>query len=78
MTTSGPLVTKTLVALGLGPAGEDDTSWLIAYDKTTGDVMGQVALPSRPLGTPMTYLIDGRQFIVLTLQGAQMVALALP
>lgn len=26
----------------------------------------------------MTYAIDGRQFIVLTLQGAQMVALALP
>ena len=26
----------------------------------------------------MTYSIEGRQFIALTLQGAQMVALALP
>jgi hypothetical protein len=41
-------------------------------------VLGRVALPARPLGTPMTYMVDGRQFIVLTLQGAQMVALALP
>ena len=76
-TTSGPLVTKTLVVLGLGPTGADDSAWLVAYDKATGAVRGRVALPARPLGTPMTYQIDGRQFIVLTLQGAQMVALAL-
>ncbi|MDA1095045.1 MAG: PQQ-binding-like beta-propeller repeat protein [Acidobacteria bacterium] len=77
-TTSGPLITKTLVMLGLGPAGATDSSALVAYDKATGTPLAQVALPSRPLGTPMTYAIDGRQFIVLTLQGAQMVALALP
>ena len=64
--------------LGLGPAGATDSSALVAYDKATGTPLAQVALPSRPLGTPMTYAIDGRQFIVLTLQGAQMVALALP
>ncbi|MEE2637487.1 MAG: PQQ-binding-like beta-propeller repeat protein [Acidobacteriota bacterium] len=78
MTTSGPLVTKTLVMLGLGPAGSEDSSWLTAYDKATGDILGQVPLPSRPLGTPMTYLVGGRQYIALTLQGARLVALALP
>ena len=28
---------------------------LVAYDKATGEVVGRVALPARPLGTPMTY-----------------------
>ncbi len=78
MTTSGPLVTKTLVMLGLGPAGPNDSAVLAAYDKASGVQLGQAALPARPLGTPMTYSINGRQFIVLTLVGAQMVALALP
>jgi quinoprotein glucose dehydrogenase len=77
-TTSGPLITRTVVMLGLGPAGPNDSAWLVAYDKATGDVVGRVALPARPLGTPMTYRVDGRQFIALTLQGAQLVALALP
>ena len=77
-TTSGPLVTKTLVVLGLGPTGPNDSAWLVAYDKATGAEQGRVALPARPLGTPMTYLVDGRQFIALTLQGAQMVGLSLP
>ena len=71
-------MTKTLLVFGLGPAGSNDSAWLVAYDKSTGGVLGQVALPARPLGTPMTYMIDDRQYIVLTLQGAQMVALALP
>ena len=78
MTTSGPLVTKNFVVLGLGPAGVEDSSSLVAYDKATGDVLSQVSLPARPLGTPMTYITDGRQFIALTLQGGQLVALTLP
>ena len=43
-----------------------------------GSWAGPAQLPARPLGTPMTYLVHGRQFVVLTLVGAQMVALALP
>jgi hypothetical protein len=35
-------------------------------------------LPGSPLGTPMTYAINGKQFIALTLMGGQLVALALP
>ncbi len=78
-TTSGPLVTKTLLVYGLAlPSRRGDGGTLVAYDKATGETVGEVALPGRPLGTPMTYMADGRQFIVLTLQGAQMVSLALP
>ena len=78
MTTSGPLVTKTLVMLGLAPSGPEDSSTLVAYDKETGDVLGAVDLPSRPLGTPMTYEVGGKQYVALTLADATLVALALP
>jgi hypothetical protein len=36
-----------------------------------------VLLPAAPLGTPMTYMIDGQQHVALTLQAGQMIALAL-
>ena len=52
----------------------------MAYDKTTGDVVGKVGLPGRPIGTPMTYLLDGRQFIALTVSDGvpKLFAYALP
>jgi len=35
--------------------------------------------PSGAIGTPMTYLVDGRQYIALTIGGGpRMVAFALP
>ena len=43
-----------------------------------GATLGAVTLPSSPLGTPITYAINGLQFVALTLLGGQMVALALP
>jgi quinoprotein glucose dehydrogenase len=59
-------------------AGRSDTAKLVAYDKATGATLGEVALPATPLGTPMTYAIEGRQFIAVTLTNGTMVALALP
>ena len=50
----------------------------MAYDKATGAMLGEVRAAGGPLGTPMTYLADGKQYIALTLQGGQMVAFALP
>ena len=41
-------------------------------------MLGAVALPGAPLGTPMTYAIRGKQYIALTLLGGQMVSLTLP
>ena len=76
----GPLVTKTLVIYGLlSSSGRADRGGrLVAYDKATGAIVGSVTLPGAPLGTPMTYAVNGRQFVALTLLGGQMVALALP
>jgi len=76
----GPLITKTLLVYGLIPTSAlaDTGAKLVAYDKRSGSTLGEVALPANPLGTPMTYMVNGKQYIALTLQGGQMVALTLP
>jgi quinoprotein glucose dehydrogenase len=74
----GPLVTKSLLVYGLMPASASDRPRLVAYDKATGAILAEVALPAPPLGTPMTYLANGRQHIALTLLSGELVALALP
>ncbi len=75
---TGPLLTKTLLFLGLAPT--EGTPTLTAYDKKTGAVVGAVELPGKPIGTPMTYLHEGKQYIALTCGGSppELVALALP
>jgi len=52
----------------------------VAYDKGTGDVVASVDLPSGAIGTPMTYMLDGRQYIALTVGGevSRLIAFALP
>ena len=76
----GPLVTKTLLVSGLNAGGTGDGPRLVARDKATGEILGSVDLPGRPIGTPMTYLHAGRQYIALTVGGEvpALVALALP
>ena len=55
---------------------------LRAYDKMTGEVLGEVELPGGPTAAPMTYMVDGRQYIVVTVGWddvpSEYVALALP
>ena len=55
---------------------------LLAYDKATGKVVGEVSLPRNATGAPMTYMLNGKQFIVVTTGGAnlpaELVVLALP
>ena len=41
----------------------------MAYDKATGAEIASIDLPSGALGAPMTYLLDGRQHIALTVGG---------
>jgi quinoprotein glucose dehydrogenase len=78
--SGGVLVTKTLVIYGLNGSGApgDPPGELVAYDKMTGAVLASLALPKAPLGTPMTYLAGGVQYIALTLQGGSLISLALP
>jgi quinoprotein glucose dehydrogenase len=53
-----------------------------AFDKKTGAVVWETELPAGTTGTPMTYLFDGRQFIVVAIGGIEhkpeYVALSLP
>jgi quinoprotein glucose dehydrogenase len=69
----GALVTKTLVVAG--EPGFTTTStgqrgaMLRAYGKATGTEVGAVYLPAPQSGTPMTYLLDGRQYIVVAVSG---------
>ena len=42
---------------------------LRAYDKATGKEVGAVYMPAPQTGSPMTYLLDGRQYIVVAISG---------
>src|SRR5262249_11630705 len=76
----GLLVTKTLRFAG---------RWMIpllhSYDKKTGEDIGQISMPGMQTGVPMTYVHQGRQFILVPVAAiaqtgttAQLVAFALP
>lgn len=76
---AGPLLTKTLLVHGLSL--NRDKGALAAYNKATGEVVGQVDLPGTIVGTPMTYMVGGRQFIAATVRvgrAGKLVALRLP
>jgi quinoprotein glucose dehydrogenase len=47
---------------------------LCAYDKATGKVVGEVALPRNATGAPVTYMLNGKQFIVVPAGGANLPA----
>jgi quinoprotein glucose dehydrogenase len=79
--TSGPLLTKTLLISALTAGGTNDGPRLVARDKGTGKEIGSVDLPGSAIGTPMTYMLDGKQYIALTVGGTpvpELVALTLP
>ena len=77
---SGPLLTRTLLITALSAGGAGGGPRLVAYDKATGEELAAVDLPSGALGAPMTYRVDGKQYIALTVGGAppELIALALP
>jgi quinoprotein glucose dehydrogenase len=78
---SGSLLTKTLLIHALTAGGSGDGPRLVAFDKATGSEIASVDLPGVALGAPMTYLLDGRQFIAVAVSGDPVpgiVALALP
>ena len=75
-----PLLTKTLLITALSAGGAAGGPRLVAYDKATGEELGAVDLPRGAIGTPMTYMLDGRQYIALTIGGSppELIAFALP
>jgi quinoprotein glucose dehydrogenase len=82
----GTLVTKTLVIAGEGgfamtPSGVRG-AMLRAYDKATGKEVGAVYMPAPQTGSPMTYMWNGRQYLVIAISGgsysAELLAFRLP
>ncbi len=69
----GTLVTKTLVVAGDGGVHTTETgdvgAMLRAYDKATGEEVGAVYMDAPQTGSPMTYSVDGRQYIVVATAG---------
>jgi quinoprotein glucose dehydrogenase len=69
----GPMVTKTLVIMGdpisTSAPGRARGAMLRAYDKATGQQVGAVLMPAQQSGNPMTYVVDGKQYIVVAVSG---------
>jgi quinoprotein glucose dehydrogenase len=42
---------------------------LRAYDKATGKEVGSVLMPAPQTGSPMTYMVNGRQYIIVAVSG---------
>ncbi|MDH4065324.1 MAG: hypothetical protein OEW19_13070, partial [Acidobacteriota bacterium] len=64
------------------PPGRPRGAMLRAYDKRTGAEVGAVWMPAPQSGNPMTYMVDGRQHIVVAVGGgtysSEYIAFALP
>jgi quinoprotein glucose dehydrogenase len=80
----GVLATRTLLIAGEGGVHTNDAgervALLRAYDKATGADVGAVNMPARQTGSPMSYMVNGRQYIVVAVSGAnggELVAYAL-
>jgi quinoprotein glucose dehydrogenase len=69
----GTLVTKSLVIAGepgFGPTPSGQRgSMLRAYDKATGKEVGAVYMPAPQTGSPMTYMLNNRQYLVVAVSG---------
>jgi glucose dehydrogenase len=82
----GTLVTKTLVVSGEPGFGTTSTgqrgSMLRAYDKKSGAEVGAVYMPAPQSGSPMTYMLNGKQYLVVAISGGtysgELVAFRLP
>jgi glucose dehydrogenase len=82
----GLMVTKTVVVMGdaqvTAPPGRPRGAMLRAYDKDSGREVGAVWMPAPQSGSPMTYLADGKQYIIVAVSGGvysgEYIAFALP
>ncbi|MBU3078600.1 PQQ-binding-like beta-propeller repeat protein [Sphingomonas quercus] len=83
---AGTLTTRTLVICGEPglftlPDGRRG-AMLCAYDKATGEQKGAVYMPASISGVPMTYMLNGQQYIVAAIGGGnysgELIAFRLP
>ncbi len=84
--TAGTLVTKAVVIAGetsFGPTPSGQRGAMLrAYDKATGKEVGAVYMAAPQGGSPMTYMLNGKQYIVVAISGpgysGELLALRLP
>ncbi len=82
----GLVITKNLVILGDSQFTTTESrprgAMLRAYDKATGKEVGAVFIPAPQSGSPMTYMANGRQHIVVAVSGGpysgEYISFALP
>jgi len=82
----GVVLTKSLVICGdpqvTAPPDRPRGAMMRAYDQQTGKEVGAVWMPSAQSGNPMTYMLDGRQYIIIAVGGgiysSEYIAFALP
>ena len=83
---SGTMVTRTLLIAGESNFGPTPTgargAMLRAFDKANGREAGAVYLPAPQSGSPMTYRLNGEQYIVLAISApnfpGELIAFKLP
>ena len=82
----GTLTTKTLIVSGERgfttlPSGQRFAK-LYAYDKATGREVANLTMPAPQTGNPMSYMLNGKQYIVLAISGpdhpAELIAFTAP
>jgi quinoprotein glucose dehydrogenase len=69
---AGTLVTKTLLIAGekgIATINGQKGAYLRAYDKATGAEAGAVFMPAPQSGSPLTYMVNNRQYIVVAISG---------
>jgi quinoprotein glucose dehydrogenase len=82
----GVVVTKTLIVAGdpsvTTTPDHPRGAMLRAYNKQNGEQVGAVFMPAPQSGSPMTYMVDGRQYIIVAVSGGnysgEYIAYALP
>jgi quinoprotein glucose dehydrogenase len=69
----GTLVTKSLVIAGenqvTSPGNRPRGAMLRAYDKDNGKEVGAVFMAGPQSGSPMTYMVNGKQYIIVAVSG---------
>ena len=70
---SGNVVTKSLLIVGehnVGPTPSGQRGAMLrAFDKTSGKEVGAVYMPAPQSGSPMTYMLNGKQYVVVAISG---------
>ena len=61
----------TDAGVGLPPGGNWGGKMFRAFDKKTGKIAWEMELPAGVSNAPMTYMVGGKQYIVVAVSGRQ-------